>query len=74
MKRADEIKAYKDAIRQLETRLNYLKHLGTGLLNELYQEGFDDAIATLEKYLAKIEQKMNRERIGKYGMVLWTIC
>lgn len=53
---ADEIAVVKADIRRLKTRLNYLKHLGPGPLNQLIQEGMEDCIAVLQKYLAKIKR------------------
>lgn len=58
MKRADEIKAYKDAIRRLKVRRKnlYLSVRPHDMRYADYGDGLTDAIATLEKYLAKIER------------------
>ncbi len=54
MRKADEIKAYKDAIRRLKNRLRYIKSRYSYPPTLLV--GFWYAIATLEKYLKKIER------------------
>ena len=58
MKREDEIKTVKADIRRLITRKRYEKNAHAPTYHSYaFYRGYDDAIATLEKYLAKIERK-----------------
>ncbi len=56
MKKQDEIKVVKADIRRLKNHRNYLYRQYPFSNSDPYLAGIDDAIATLEKYLAKIEK------------------
>ena len=57
MTNQDVIKVYKQVIRQIKRRRRYLYAKEDGMDAYDNCDGLSDAIATLEKYLAKIERK-----------------
>ncbi len=64
MKKSDEIKVVKADIRRLKNRRRYLQRRYHMSNSNMYIQGVVDAIATLEKYLKKLEKKLEQKRTG----------